>query len=230
MTALILLPGMDGTGTLFADLVSVLPPDLRPVVVAYQVHRPLNYAELTQFVSAQLPSNEPYILLGESFSGPVAISLAAKRPGGLAGLVLCATFAKNPRPELAPLRPLLGILPFPSWLLSLVAPFLLSSNRDKRLMRELRNAAACVDARVWRARLRAVLDVDVSTELRSIEVPILYLQAADDRLVPSSAARFIADQVPSVEVLQIDGPHLLLQTQPRASAAAISAFMRQIPA
>jgi len=220
---------MDGTGTLFADLVPVLPPDLRPVVVAYPMDRPLGYAELTQFVSEQLPSNEPYVLLGESFSGPVAIGLAAKRPAGLAGLVLCATFAKNPRPALAPLRLLLGILPFPLWMLSLVSPLLLSSNRDKRISRALRIAAACVNARVWRARLRAVLDVDVSAELKSVEVPILYLQAADDRLIPPSAARFITEQVSSMEVLQIDGPHLLLQTRPHASAAAISAFMRQIP-
>ena len=35
MTALVLLPGMDGTGDLFAPLLSALPPALRTIVVRY---------------------------------------------------------------------------------------------------------------------------------------------------------------------------------------------------
>ncbi len=35
-----------------------------------------------ELVRAALPAGEPYILLGESFSGPIALALAAERPHG----------------------------------------------------------------------------------------------------------------------------------------------------
>ena len=46
MTALVLLPGMDGTGDLFAPLLSALSPALRTIVIRYPSDRPLGYAEL----------------------------------------------------------------------------------------------------------------------------------------------------------------------------------------
>lgn len=227
MTTLVLLPGMDGTGTLFADLVAALPPALRAVVVTYPPDRPLDYPELVRFVGERLPRDEPFVLLGESFSGPVAMTLAAAHPTGLAGLILCCTFARNPRPGLAPLHPLAGFLPFPLWSLPLAAPLLLGPRTEDRAMAALRRALAAVQARVWRARLRAVLAVDVSKALTDIDVPILYLQAASDRLVPTAAAQHIAAIAPSMEVVRIDGPHLLLQTRPHEATAAISDFVRR---
>lgn len=91
----------------------------------------------------------------------------------------------------------------------------------------LRRALAAVQARAWRARLQAVLSVDVSKALTDIGVPILYLQAAGDRLVPPVAAQHMATVAPSMEVVRIDGPHLLLQTRPHEAAAAISDFVRR---
>lgn len=91
---LVLLPGMDGTGRLFAPLLSRLDDRLEPVVIAYPGHEQLDYDQLHEFVRARLPKGEPFILLGESFSGPVAITLAATAPTGLCGLILCATFMR----------------------------------------------------------------------------------------------------------------------------------------
>jgi len=227
MTALVLLPGMDGTGTLFADLVAELPQALRPVVVAYPADLPLGYPDLVRFVRERLPHDEPFILLGESFSGPVAVALAAARPAGLAGLILCCTFVRNPQPRLASLRPLISLMQFPLWGLTLAAPLLLGSRRDSSVTVALRRALAAVQARVWRVRLQAILTVDVSKALTDIGVPILYIQAAGDRLVPPAAAQHIAAVAPSMEVVRIDGPHLLLQTRPHEAAATISDFVRR---
>lgn len=60
---------------------------------------------------SELPSREPYLLLGESFSGPIALSIAARRPALLRGVVLCCSFACNPRPALKHLGVLLNRLP-----------------------------------------------------------------------------------------------------------------------
>ena len=80
MTALVLLPGMDGTGDLFAPLLSALPPALRTIVVRYPCDRPLGYAGRTRG-----PKDQPFVLLGESFSGPIAAAIAAARRPACAG-------------------------------------------------------------------------------------------------------------------------------------------------
>ena len=79
MTALVLLPGMDGTGDLFAPLLSALPPALRTIVVRYPCDRPLAMPNWRR-TRARAPQDQPFVLLGESFSGPIAAAIAARRP------------------------------------------------------------------------------------------------------------------------------------------------------
>ena len=97
--ALVLLPGMDGTGLMFGPILPFLE-GLDPRVVRYPAEL-TSYPDCLAFARAQLPLDRPFLLLGESFSGPIAIALAAERPEGLQGLVLCVTFARNPSPGLA---------------------------------------------------------------------------------------------------------------------------------
>ncbi|WP_222432862.1 alpha/beta fold hydrolase [Caenimonas sedimenti] len=114
---LVLLPGMDGTGELFAPFIAAYGGATQ--VVRYPPTAVLNYAGLEEVARSALPRGEPFVLLGESFSGPIAISLAASRPPNLLGVILCCTFARNPRPFLGPFRSLLPMLlasrPFDCW-------------------------------------------------------------------------------------------------------------------
>src|SRR4051812_12633896 len=103
---LVLLPGMDGTGLMFAPFIAALGPDVDCRVVAYPTDRALDYAEHEAIARAALPGDAPYVILGESFSGPIAIRIAASAPANLMGLVLCCSFARSPQPLLACLRPL----------------------------------------------------------------------------------------------------------------------------
>ncbi|MFA5258386.1 MAG: hypothetical protein WC360_09565, partial [Opitutales bacterium] len=75
--ALILLPGLDGTGRLFSDFVAALGPEADVVVVSYPTDQCLSYHELVAFVRPFLPRDRPYVILAESFSGPIGIALAA---------------------------------------------------------------------------------------------------------------------------------------------------------
>jgi pimeloyl-ACP methyl ester carboxylesterase len=119
MPALVLLPGMDGSGHLFAPLIAALGDALRVVTVRYPTQQALDYDSLTALALRDLPDQD-FILLGQSFSGPIAVTLAAARPRGLRGLALCSSFVRNPRPALAPLGALARHLPMkaaPAWLL-----------------------------------------------------------------------------------------------------------------
>ena len=108
---LVLLTGLDGTGASFLPLLARLPDWIMPVVASYPPDKPLDYAALLPKVLRLLP-NSPFVLLGESFSGPLAIMAAASKPPSLRGLILCATFMRNP------------VWFQPPWLRYFVQPFL----------------------------------------------------------------------------------------------------------
>lgn len=212
---------MDGTGALFAPLVAALGDAAVPLVIAYPPDQVLGYAALTELVRARLPCDRPYVLLGESFSGPVAIALAASRPPGLLGLILSCSFARNPIPFFRSFKHLLGALPVSASALRMIAPLLVGTGSS----RALRAAVGNVAAPVMRARMRAVLELDYSAPMRAVTLPVLYLQAAQDRVVPASSARLLTALAPHMQLCRLDGPHLLLQAQAAASARAVQAFM-----
>jgi pimeloyl-ACP methyl ester carboxylesterase len=228
MATLVLLPGMDGTGQLFAPFLAAFGHDYSVKVVRYPTAEPLGYAELVSFVRAQLPSDEPFVLLGESFSGPVAISLAASSLPQLRGLVLCCTFARNPRPAFAWLRWFAAFLPVTAAPAGLLGRLLLGRFSTAPLQAAFAQAVAQVSASTMRARLRAVLSVDVTAQLAATTVPTLYLRASRDRIVPSAASRHISQVQPNTRVLHIEAPHFLLQAAPSRAAEAVGAFMREV--
>jgi pimeloyl-[acyl-carrier protein] methyl ester esterase len=221
---LVLLPGLDGTGLLFADFVAALGPEFDPVVVRYPLDVPLGYAELEPLVRKSIPAERPFILLGESFAGPLSISIAASPPPGLVGLILCCSFASNPRPYLAKLKFLTPYLPVRGFPRSLFARYFMGRFASQDLAFKLAEAGERVAADVFRDRIREVCEIDDSAKLQHVEVPILYLRASMDRIVPRSASRRVQKLMPSTRIVEIAAPHYLLQTRPDAAAAAISEF------
>lgn len=225
---LVLLPGMDGTGTLFEPLIAALDGSFRICRVAYPCNQALGYPELSDIARRALPSTGEFILLGESFSGPIAIALAAAQPAGLRGLILCSTFARNPHPLFASLRWLVNALPVKLIPNAILAFFLMGRFANPTLRTALDQALAGVSTAAFRARLKAVLSVDVSAELGRLQLPLLYLQANHDLVVPARAARHIAAAYPATRILTLDGPHFLLQLAPQAAATAILAYAMKL--
>lgn len=228
MTTLVLLPGMDGTGTLFDPLINALSGAASFKVVAYPPTAPNNYGAVQKIAEAALPADESIVLLGESFSGPIAISLAAKHPKRIKGLVLCCTFARSPRPYLAPLKGLAALVPIKQLPSGVACAALLGRYATRELRHALGTALAEVSGAAFRARLKAALSVDVTADLVRVTAPMLYLRASEDRLIPKHASDLIKQLQPSAQVMDIEGPHCLLQAAPKAAAQAILAFMRSV--
>lgn len=226
---LVLLPGMDGTGDLFAPLAAVLVGHLPVQVLRYPPDLPAGYEELSDFVRAALPRDRPFVLLGESFSGPIAVTLASEAPSNLRGLVLCCSFVRNPVPWLAWLAPFARWLPVRSVPTRLIAWFLLGRSSTAAWRDALGLALAKVSATAIRARARAVLTVDATSALRQTSVPLLYLRASEDRVVPASASRAVLRARPDATLVELVGPHFLLQEAPALAAEAIQAFACRIP-
>lgn len=227
--AIVLLPGMDSSGTLFAGFVAALGISTDAVIVSYPADRQLGYLELEQFARAHLPVDHRFVILGESFSGPVAIALAAASPPGLLGLILCCTFARNPVPLLRPLKPFIGLLPVFPRLSRLLSPVLFGGYTSPELRRALNLAITSVPAPILRHRLHAVLSVDEVAALKRVQVPILYLQADADQIVTKAAFALIRSLQPTVELAVLPGPHILLQTNPVGAARVVTRFIRSVP-
>ncbi|MFD0739322.1 alpha/beta fold hydrolase [Lysobacter koreensis] len=221
MTRVVLLPGLDGGGELLAEFAAALAPEFTATVVSYPRDVGLDYAALTALVCERLPRDEPFALVAESFSGPVAIMLAASRPEGLLGVVLCASFATAPRPRLRAFTGLLRALPFRWFPTGLLMPLLMGRWSSRAWSRRVHDAVRAVQPAVLRRRLLDVGTVDVSALVAEINCPLLYLQASRDRLVPYEAWVTIRDRSRHAVCIEIEGPHFLLQARPEECAAAI---------
>lgn len=96
--AILLLPGLDGTGRLFDRLVRELEPTVQVRVISYPSERFLGYSALAELVVSQAPTGA-YAIVAESFSGPVAVMVGATKPTGLRGIILSASFVVPPAPR-----------------------------------------------------------------------------------------------------------------------------------
>jgi pimeloyl-ACP methyl ester carboxylesterase len=175
-----------------------------------------------------LPTDRPYVILGESFSGPVAVTLAAERPRGLVGLILCASFVAGPMPWLRPLEPLLSVLPVRA-LVRLVGPNRLFGRRQTPELRRLFfETARKVSTPVLRKRMREAMDVDVSSLIDSLGVPVTYIQATQDALLPRAVAERFSRAASRAKVIRIEAPHGVLQCAPREAARIVTDFVRGV--
>jgi pimeloyl-ACP methyl ester carboxylesterase len=225
LPALVLLPGLDGSGKLFGEFLRELGSEVSTVVVPYPKDQPLDYDALEKLVRSVLPVDRRFVLLGESFSGPLAIRISADPPAALVATILCATFAQNPFPWLGWARPFAVYLPvkaLPRWLR---APLLWGSKSATRAPTQARRAMTEVDAAVIRCRIRALLSVDESAALRRIGTPTLVLRARHDWVISKAATESMLASLRCASLVEIDGPHLLLQSRPAQCAAATKMFL-----
>jgi pimeloyl-ACP methyl ester carboxylesterase len=223
--AIVLLPGLDGTGRLFSPLLPHLPALLRPIVVQYPLE-PQSYADLLPLVLASLPHDQPFAILGESFSGPLAIMAADRRPPGLCGVILDATFVQNPSflPAFV-LRPFVRLFLFRLLPSPLAARFLLGRSADPLLVRDVARLIDEVPEVVTAMRVREALAVDVTGALQRLALPILYLRGRRDHIiVPARNAHQVARLGQDVVIREFSTGHMILQTRPVESAAAIAEF------
>lgn len=229
---LVLLPGLDGTGKLFADLVGALPPTMEATVVGYPRQEFRTYDQLLAFVRDLVGPLDPFVVLGESFSSPLSVRLAAMRPQNLAGLIISAGFVSNPFPHAGPLmrllaKPALFRLPRPDFIHKyFVAGSSISPALRQRIHENLRSVAPEVLA----GRVQEILRCDARKDLVRTAVPILYLQGAYDRLIRRRCFEEIQKLQPRVHLASIPAPHLLLQQRPHEATAAIMNFVGEIEA
>jgi pimeloyl-[acyl-carrier protein] methyl ester esterase len=223
-TGIVLLPGMDGTGEFLKPLAEQLSRHRQVLVVDYPTDRVQNYDELVSHVRERLPDDRA-IVLGESFSGPIAIEVAAADPR-VVGLVLASSFSRHPLPtQLAPLTRLFDHRWMP---ISVVIAALVGAAATPKLREHLRDVLVDLPREIIQARVREVLRVDKRKRLSETRCPMLCLHGRKDRLVRKRHVDDIVAARPDCEVYWLDGPHMLLATHTYAAARAIEEFCRRL--
>ncbi len=215
---LVLLPGLDGSGRLFGAFSGCVSEAVEPHSIGYPNDRLWGYEELLAFVLERLPDG-PCILLGESFSGPLAAMLAAAEPARVSGLVLVSSFARLPVPTwVAGMAGRFDAARCPHWF----ADFVLTGGFTPPAMRaELFRQVKSLTPALVERRLHAVLGADVRPIIDDLQCPLLAVHGRADRLVPLWWARRDLGRRGGVEFHAVDGPHMLLQSAPEAVAARI---------
>lgn len=223
---IILLPGLDGTGILFRPLIKVLPSFLNPVVVPYPVDKEFSYSQLLPLVLDSIPKDRPFVILGESFGGPLAIRIAATRPENFKALILSASFVECPY-RIVPKWVTHLIYPFPFYAFPLFSRIksLLSFNLNSELNSLFKEALKTVKPGVLSHRMKEIVKVNVTSEFSNIDSPILYIKGRHDWAVPSANFQQIKRIHPEVKHVQISASHMILQHKPKESAQAIKDFI-----
>lgn len=222
---IILLPGLPGTSVLFDKLAGELGDFFEIDAVSYPQDVPLGYDELIDHVTSCIPKEKPYFLLGESFSGPLAVMAAARSDENLLGIILVATFVTNPMPRwIHRLKrftntPILNLRPR-----RFTNRRLIGRKCDVKTRRWIYNNLPRMKKEVLASRILSVLEVNVREELKGCRVPVLYIAGARDWLIGKKCIETIWLCRPDVEIKVIDGVHMILQTNAHDSAKAIIDF------
>jgi pimeloyl-[acyl-carrier protein] methyl ester esterase len=106
--------------------------------------------------------------------------------------------------------------------------FLAGWDAPKHLTTAVREAVRTVPPAVLAGRLKQVLSCDVRAQLSNIYRPILCIRAKRDRLVRPASTQEILRASRVARLAEIDGPHLILQRQPRRCEQAIADFIHDL--
>lgn len=224
---IVILPGLDGTGIMLQRFSAALAADFRVKTICYPPLEPLNYDGLLEWVRKQLPAND-FIVIGESFSGPLALRLGQERIPGLQGIILGASFAKLDVPLKFVMKRLARMVSprlIPSRMLT---AYLMGKGATPELRQQLKEVLRTVASEVWQVRAAEALSVDLFASGQTISQPVLYLRATKDQLVPKSAAQRLAGIAPDLFICDIDAPHFLFQLAYEDCIAAIRHFSKRL--
>ena len=213
---LVLLPGLDGTGDLFKPFIDALPSTIETLLITYPTDEKLSYKQLTEYVIDNLPAGDDFILMGESFSGPIAYEIALRCPDNVKSVIFVASFLEPPQRlvlALSKLLPtsLLLALPIPELLIKML---LLGPGATTQLVDLYRTSVKKVSGKLLSYRLNEIANLKLNKQRCSVEA--FYIQATDDYLVPEHCVKPFAEVMENFRVYQVDGPHFILQANPNA--------------
>lgn len=218
---LILLPGMDGTGMLFEPLLNEIG-DLDTEVIRLPNTGAQDYSSLAEHVARVIGDRE-CVLLAESYSGGIAEALVTNHNLNIRYIIFVASFLSSPSrvlSRLAAVLPLKALVAIPLLAPIALKAFLLGWSASPTSIALFRKAMAAVDSRVLSMRLRQIAKYRRAGT--TAEIGATYIRPEGDLLVSDRSREFTA-AFPNLRIVEVAGPHFVLQVEPEACAKAILA-------
>lgn len=165
--------------------------------------------DLARLIDGLTPRRQPAVVIGESFGGALAMSLALAHPDRVAALVVLNSFPRFlPQYRLA--LALLGLRLMPWGAMPLVrratAFRLHSRHTHGREIRHFLHLMRATTRDGYLGRLAILRDYDLRERLPDIRVPTLFLAADADRLVPAvREGTYMAARVPGATLRILRG-------------------------
>lgn len=216
---LVLLPGMDGTGELFSPLLPYLK-HYQVNIITLPENCDQSYTTLTQYISNKLPVSD-YLLVAESFSGPIAAMLASSATVKPLGIVFVASFLTPPNQLLLSITRFIPIkslatLPLIKYL---CYRLLLGKDRNAALQALFDQTIKKIPSNLLKERLKTIRNLNYKEPLQNL--PASYIQASEDLLVNASQLRIFKQYFPHIQQHLLPGTHFILQTNPQECAQVI---------
>ncbi len=217
---IVLLPGLNGTEALFQPLVDTAPIRFKILTIAFPSQENYSYQQLTEYVLEKISHlNGDFILLGESYSGPLALFVAQTKPHNLKSVILSASFVTAPNIKIARFLP---------WAIGFrlvkILCSLLCSDKPKSVIGLVFNELKKLEPKIFAARIQAIFAVDAQTALKECPAPIMYFLGKKDFTVPRKNLNRILSIRSDVKVVEFNTDHFLLQSAPVEAWAAIEEF------
>jgi len=174
----------------------------------------------------------PAIVLGLSFGGMLAQSLALTYPGAVSGLVLCgcpAGFASEVRPMLRER----GVAAQRDGMAAVVEPtverWFTPSFRSHPLVDSVRTRLLADDPANWSAAWHAISTFDALPRLGEIEVPTLVVSGERDAATPLSASEVLRGAIPNARLTVLAGaPHMMQLECREVFDTTVAAFIAEV--
>ena len=197
LPTLVILHGWGSNLSCWQPLKSLLSKKLHVILPRLPEDKVRNTAAYSDWLFQKTKKLPPFILLGHSFGGQLAIDFAARYPGRVKKLILLASAGiRRPSVKSALFLPLAKLLKF--------APL-----KFKRLAYRAIGATDYVKAGpIMKETMKLILRDDQQTNLKKIIVPTLLLWGEHDRYTPLSDGRLIQTLIPNSQLIIFpDGRH-----------------------
>jgi pimeloyl-ACP methyl ester carboxylesterase len=184
-----------------------------------------------------LQLNGPVVLGGLSMGGYVALSIAARYPSRVKGLMLISTRAAADSPEAARVREDLARQVEASGIAEAVVSTMLprlfarsTFEHHPHLIARMHHLMAKTPARAVAGTLRGLaIRPDRTAQLPGITAPTLILASREDQLIPFEESEAMARAIPGARLVTIDGAgHVPPLENPKATDAAILGFLDSV--
>lgn len=223
---LVLLPGMDGTGELFAPLLPYLS-EINVKIIPLPQSGEQNYPALASYVKSELPYDD-IVLVAESFSGPIAAILAQNTSIKIKGIIFVASFLSPPSQLLLKLASFMPVKTLAKLPLAKHAYryLFLGENAHNSLVNLFQEVLLQLPSTIIKSRLHTMRTLHWRG--LNIALPAIYILPLSDRLVAPRKSLECKKYCNDLQLMKVDGPHFILQAQPQACATIILNFWHKI--